>query len=156
MLKSLLLSTCLSLALQCSAIAPAATDLSYVVPPPAADGGKTWKAAHSRAQGLVAQMTLQEKVNLVTGQEGPCAGQTGNVTRLGIPQMCYQDGPAGPRPGNIQFPSGVTTAATWDVELIYARSLAMGKEFYDLGIHVAMGIITGECSIHPPPPPHWL
>lgn len=95
-------------------------------------------------------MTLQEKVNLVTGQEGGCAGQTGNITRLGIPQMCFQDGPAGPRPGNIQFPSGVTTAATWDVDLIYARSLAMGKEFYDLGIHVAMGIITGECDSHPP------
>ncbi|CRL20762.1 Glycoside hydrolase, family 3, C-terminal [Penicillium camemberti] len=140
---SLFLSTCLSLVLQCSALAPAATGLSYVVPPPAADGGKAWKAAHSRAQGLVAQMTLQEKVNLVTGQEGHCAGQTGNITRLGIPQMCFQDGPAGPRPGNIQFPSGVTTAATWDVDLIYARSLAMGKEFYDLGIHVAMGIITG-------------
>ncbi|KAF7555596.1 hypothetical protein G7Z17_g2050 [Cylindrodendrum hubeiense] len=59
--------------------------------------------------------------------------------------MCYQDGPAGVRPalGNTQFPSGVTTAATWDVDLIYARSKAMGKEFYDLGIHVAMGMVTG-------------
>ncbi|KAJ6133532.1 Glycoside hydrolase family 3 [Penicillium samsonianum] len=141
--KSLLLSTCLSLALQCSALTPSATGLSYVVPPPAADGGMAWKAANLRAQGLVAQMTLQEKVDLVTGQEGLCAGQTGNVTRLGIPTMCFQDGPAGPRPGSIQFPSGVTTAATWDVDLIYARSLAIGKEFYDLGIHVAMAIITG-------------
>jgi beta-glucosidase len=101
-------------------------------------------------------MTLQEKVDLVTGQEGDCAGQTGNVTRLGIPQMCFQDGPAGPRPGNIQFPSGVTTAATWDVDLIYARSLAMGKEFYDLGIHVAMAMITGECDSQPPIPPYPL
>ena len=61
--------------------------------------------------------------------------------------MCYQDGPAGVRPaiGTTQFPSGVTTAATWDIDLIYARSKAMGQEFYDVGIHVAMSMVTGQC-----------
>jgi beta-glucosidase len=45
------------------------------------------------------------------------------------------DGPAGVRPadGHTQFPAGVTTAATWDRELIYNRSRTMGQEFYDLG-----------------------
>ena len=97
----------------------------------------------------------------MTGQRGPCAGNTGEIPRLGIPRMCYQDGPAGVRPaiGNTQFPSGVTTAATWDVDLIYARSRAMGQEFYDLGVHVAMSMVTGKHfsqvagSYHLPIPP---
>lgn len=83
---------------------------------------------------------------MVTGQIGPCAGNSGNITRLGIPQLCFQDGPAGVRPalGHTQFPSGVTTAATWDVDLMYARGYAMGKEFYDMGVHVAMAMVTGQ------------
>ncbi|KAJ1710850.1 hypothetical protein AFGD_012614 [Aspergillus flavus] len=114
-----------------AALAPAATSLSYVISPPVADGGKAWRDAYAQAAELVAEMTLEEKVSVVTGQTGPCAGNSGNGTRLGIPRMCFEDGPAGVRPslGNTQFPSGVTTAATWDVDLIYARSYAMGKEF---------------------------
>jgi hypothetical protein len=43
---------------------------------------------------------------------------------------------SGVRPalGVTQFPAGVTTAATWDRELIYNRSLAMGQEFRDQGV----------------------
>ncbi|KAH8703190.1 glycoside hydrolase superfamily [Talaromyces proteolyticus] len=41
-----------------------------------------------------------------------------------------------------QFPAGITTAATWDRDFIYARSYAMGKEYCDLEIHVAMGMVT--------------
>ncbi|PMD61671.1 glycoside hydrolase family 3 protein [Hyaloscypha bicolor E] len=99
-----------------AALAPAATGLSYVVPPPSSNGGKY----------LFAEF-------MVTGQAGPCAGNSGNITRLGIPKMCFQDGPAGVRPalGHTQFPSSLTTAATWDVELMYNRSYAMGKEYAD-------------------------
>lgn len=117
-----------------AALAPAATGLSYVVPPPSSNGGKAWVDAFARAEKLVVEMTLSEKVSMVTGQAGPCAGNSGNITRLGIPKMCFQDGPAGVRPalGHTQFPSSLTTAATWDVELMYNRSYAMGKEFYDM------------------------
>lgn len=64
---------------------------------------------------------------------------------LGLPSLCLQDGPAGPRPayGVTQFPAGLTTACTWDKELIYQRSKAMGQEFYDLGIHIALTPVTG-------------
>lgn len=78
-------------------------------------------------------MTLEEKVWFITGQNGPCAGNTGSVDRLGVPSLCLQDGPAGVRPvqGSSQFPAGQAVAATWDRELIYARGRAMGQEFYD-------------------------
>lgn len=85
---------------------------------------------------------------MVTGQAGPCAGNSGSIERLSIPRMCFQDGPAGVRPalGHTQFPSSMTTAATWDVELIYNRSRALGQEFYDLGVHVALGMVTGKIA----------
>ena len=86
-----------------------------------------------RAQSLVSQMTLAEKVAFITSQSGRCAGNTSPIERLGIPILCLQDGPAGARPiqGSSQFPSGQTVAATWDRELMYQRGLAMGREFHD-------------------------
>ena len=105
-----------------------------ISPTPAlATGGVAWKDAYARAQALVAQMTLEEKIYLITGQNGPCVGNTGAVERLGIPALCLEDGPAGPRPiqGSSQFPAGQAAAATWDRELIYARGHAMGQEFFD-------------------------
>ncbi|KAI5455462.1 hypothetical protein NCC49_000272 [Naganishia albida] len=124
--------------------APDAFGLAYTTPPVAANGG-SWSAAFQRASEVTSQMTLTEKVSIVTGQNGRCVGNTGAVPRLNIPQICLQDGPTGPRPvdGHTQFPAGVTSAATWDRELIYERSRAMGQEFYDLGVHVALAPVTG-------------
>jgi beta-glucosidase len=78
-------------------------------------------------------MTLEEKVQLITGQPGRCVGQTAAVARLGVPGLCLEDGPAGVRPvlGVSQFPSGQAVAATWDKELFYQRGYAMGQEFHD-------------------------
>ncbi|TFY61579.1 hypothetical protein EVJ58_g4431 [Rhodofomes roseus] len=114
-------------------------------PPPYANGGYAWTSAFTRAQSLVSQMTLEEKVTLITGQPGRCVGMTGAVPRLGIPALCLEDGPAGVRPvqGVSQFPAGQAAAATWDRELIYKRGYAMGKEFYDQGVNVALGPVTG-------------
>ncbi|KAH7028124.1 glycoside hydrolase superfamily [Microdochium trichocladiopsis] len=125
--------------------APEATGLAFAVPPPTSNGGQAWKDSHSRALKLLAEMTLQEKISMVTGQRGPCAANSESIERLGIPRMCFQDGPAGVRPalGHTQFPSGITTAATWDVELIYNRSVALAQEFYDMGVHIALGMTTG-------------
>jgi beta-glucosidase len=41
------------------------------------------------------------------------------------------------------MPSGMATAATWDRELMYKRSYAMGYEFYNLGVNVALAPVTG-------------
>lgn len=80
-------------------------------------------------------MTLEEKTNLTSGISGRCSGTLGGVPRLGIPEICLEDGPAGVRPvhGVSQFPAGLTTAATWDRDLMFARSKAMGQEFHDQG-----------------------
>lgn len=72
------------------------------------------------------------------------SGNTGTVERLGLGSICLQDGPAGPRPVDLVtvWPAGVTTAATWDRDLIYARSFHMGEEFKGKGVKVALGPVT--------------
>lgn len=94
-----------------------------------------WNTAFLKSTSLVSQMTLSEKANLTSGILARCAGTLGSVPRLGIPETCLQDGPAGVRgPNGIsQFPAGLTVAATWDRELIYERARAMGQEFRDQG-----------------------
>lgn len=107
-------------------------------------------------------MTLGEKVRVITGQIGRCAGNTGAVERLGVPALCLQDGmilfcdrilrayhdsgPAGVRPafGQTQFAPETTLAATWDRELIYQSARAMGQEFRDLGVNIALAPVSGK------------
>ncbi|QRV90159.1 glycoside hydrolase family 3 protein [Ceratobasidium sp. AG-Ba] len=112
-----------------------------------ANGGSAWGDAFKKAKDVVAQMTLEEKVNLTTGlgMYTPCAGNTGAIPRLEIPSFCLQDGPTGVRPADFasQFPSQVTVAATWDRDLIYSRAYAIGSEFRDKGVHVALAPVTG-------------
>ncbi|EIN14278.1 glycoside hydrolase [Punctularia strigosozonata HHB-11173 SS5] len=114
-------------------------------PAPNTTGGTSWSTAYARAKSLVDQMTLEEKVQLITGQSGRCVGQTAPVERLGVPALCLEDGPAGVRPilGVSQFPSGLATAATWDKDLIYQRGYAMGQEFHDQGVNIALSPVTG-------------
>ncbi|KAB5590285.1 Beta-glucosidase [Ceratobasidium theobromae] len=114
---------------------------------PMADGGNAWKSAFTKAKSVVAQMTLEEKVTIVTGigMDSTCAGNTGAVPRLKIPAFCLQDGPAGVRPADFasQFPAQVTVAATWDRDLFYGRAAALGAEFRGKGIHIALAPVTG-------------
>ncbi|KAF8755105.1 Fibronectin type III-like domain [Rhizoctonia solani] len=112
-----------------------------------ANGGSAWESAFAKAKDIVSQMTLEEKVNIVTGigHLSRCAGNTGAVPRLGIPALCMQDGPAGVRPADFasQFPAQVTVAATWDRDLIYDRAVALAAEFKGKGVHVMLGPVTG-------------
>lgn len=82
---------------------------------------RLWKGLESRPS--VCKVS-REMSTLLLYQHGLTASETRDT-----------DGPAGVRPadGHTQFPAGVTTAATWDRELIYNRSRTMGQEFYDLG-----------------------
>jgi len=62
----------------------------FYAPPyyPAPPGGwsPAWTDAYAKAQLVVANMTLAEKVNLTTGTGllmGPCVGNTGSALRFG-------------------------------------------------------------------------
>ena len=90
-------------------------------------------------------MTIEERVNLTHGWAGPCAGNTGAVSRLGVPSLCFSDAPDGVRGQEFAsaFPAGIHVAATWSKELMYQYGKALGEEFYGKGINVALGPVAG-------------
>lgn len=90
-------------------------------------------------------MTVEEVVNMTNGWDGYCIGNTGSVPRLGIGSLCLADGPAGVRGIEFgsAFPAGIHLAATWDRSLMYQYGRALGAEFHDFGVHVALGPVAG-------------
>ncbi|SNX87795.1 related to beta-glucosidase [Melanopsichium pennsylvanicum] len=109
-------------------------------------GNGGWEWAVEKARSVVGQLTLEEKVNLTAGiTGGRCEGTLGRVDRFGIPELCFQDGPAGFRASDFVtvFPSGITSAATWNRDLIYKRAAALGSEFVAKGVNVHLGPVTG-------------
>ncbi|RVD82579.1 uncharacterized protein DFL_007001 [Arthrobotrys flagrans] len=131
-------------------------------PPPIGTGNNSpeWSEAYSKAQAVVAQMTIAEKVNLTSGVgwEGEqCVGNTGGVPRLGIRGLCLQDSPLGIRFGQYSsaFPAGVTIASTWDDDLAYARGFAMGMEHRGKGVDVQLGPVSGPLGLFPEGGRNW-
>ncbi|SNX85695.1 probable beta-glucosidase [Melanopsichium pennsylvanicum] len=112
---------------------------------PYTSGGAAWANGFAKAKTLLDQMTVEEKINITTGYTGKCVGFTGEAPRVGLNALCLQDGPAGVRPARrvSQFPAGVTTAATWDRDLIAQRAGAIAEEFRDKGVNIWLGPVTG-------------
>ncbi|OLN87454.1 putative beta-glucosidase A [Colletotrichum chlorophyti] len=124
---------------------------------PNADG---WADAYAKARDFVSQLTLLEKVNLTTGvgwQGDLCVGNVGSVPRLGIRGICMQDGPVGIRFADYVsvFPSGQTSAATWDRGLIYRRAKAIGAEHRAKGIDVVLAPVAGPIGRAPAGGRNW-
>jgi beta-glucosidase len=104
-----------------------------------------------RAKLLVANMTQDEKLNLF---HGSCGGYVGNVCanpRLGIPALKMNDGPQGFRGEHgksTAWPSGLTMAASWDVEAMSIWGVVQGEEFFAKGSNVQLG--PGLCVARVP------
>lgn len=100
-----------------------------------------WEDAMAKAKAFVSQLTASEKNDMVTGTPGPCVGNIVSIPRLGFAGLCLQDGPLAIRVADYAsvFPAGVSTAASFDRQLMYERGVAMGSEFREKGAHVALG-----------------
>ena len=99
---------------------------------------------------ILSQMTLEEKVALCSGAD---FWQTKAMERHGIPSFFLCDGPHGLRKqeqtGDMLgihasrqatcFPAEVTTAASWNPELLEAIGAAIGEEARDQGIGLVLG-----------------
>ncbi|KAL0933949.1 beta-glucosidase 2 [Colletotrichum truncatum] len=113
---------------------------------------RDWVAAAKLATDFVAELTLDEKVSMITGNSsaGNCIGVIGPIPRLGIPGLCLLDGPNSINRVDLVsvFPSGITAAATFDRDLIYRRGYALGEEFRGKGGHVMLGPSTGPMGRH--------
>ncbi|EIW74755.1 glycoside hydrolase family 3 protein [Coniophora puteana RWD-64-598 SS2] len=115
-------------------------------PPPASqdptvvpDFGPAWAVAHEKARQMISNFTIWDKVNITTGYVGRCVG---NVLAVGnFPGLCLQDSPTGVRYNDFvtAFPAGITTASTWNRQLMRTRGLFMGEEFKGKGVNIALG-----------------
>lgn len=103
-----------------------------------------WSEASAKAQDFVSNLTVTEKIGLVSGGYNPggaCVGTIGPVSRLNFSGLCFSDGPSGySRSDSVSvFPAGITIASTWDRDLAYQRGVALGEEFRAKGAHVLLG-----------------
>ena len=120
---------------------------------PAVKAQDTKGAPDERADQLIAQMTLAEKVLLLGGDTG--GFNTHAIQRLGIPLFTMSDGPNGVRnapgpnpPRNAcAFPAGVALAATWDADLAAAYGKAIGLEDRARGTHFQLGPGLNICRV---------
>ncbi|KKY35407.1 putative beta-glucosidase g [Diaporthe ampelina] len=113
-------------------------------PSPNATGIGGWEDALAKAKAFTAELTIEEKANMVTGTPGPCVGNIIGIPRLGFPGLCLQDGPLAIRVADYAsvFSAGVSVAASWDKDILYERGYAMGEEFRAKGAHIFLGPVA--------------
>jgi len=136
---------------------PLAVAQEWTDQPPAPAPKGPWSdkslSPDQRAGLLIQQMTLEEKLSLVHGDEGEQrlkkwlggAGYVPGVQRLGIPDLQMSDGRSGVanigRTGRYAtaLPSALANAASWDLQSSYDFGALLGKEIRDLGFNVSLG-----------------
>ena len=104
------------------------------------------KSIEQRVEALLAEMTLQEKVALLSGKD---AWHTAPIERLNIASVTMADGPHGvratqPEAGRMvspatSFPTGISMGASWDPALIERVGAALAQETRALGCDVLLG-----------------
>ena len=99
---------------------------------------------------LISQMTLKEKASLCSGKD---FWHLKSIERLGLPEIMVCDGPHGLRKQNAEnkkvgignsypatcFPTAVTTACSWNRDLIYKMGQALAEECLQHGVSVLLG-----------------
>lgn len=114
----------------------------------------TWmdagKSPEERAQELLAEMTLDDKVKMVTGigilnPKSPNKGASGVIPgnpRLCIPDLVLNDSSGGigfNQKGTTAFPQGITQGSTWNPDLIKAYGEVLADEAVVKGVNVILG-----------------
>ncbi|MFW5877711.1 MAG: hypothetical protein ACOCUP_01230, partial [bacterium] len=109
------------------------------------------KTVEERVDSLLSQMTLEEKIKLITGRDywGIAA-----IESAGIPEINFSNGPVGVRPEirtplypegvhdsvkTTAFPVPVAMASTWNKELVKETGKAMALESRWKNIHCLLG-----------------
>ena len=91
-----------------------------------------------RAQTLLSQMTLYEKLSYVGGYNDFYIRE---IKRLGIKAIKMSDGPQGLRNDGKSnaMPCGIMLASTWNKDLAFAYGKALGEDAKARGVHVLLG-----------------
>jgi len=111
----------------------------------------TTLSANQRASLLVSAMTFNELATMVAAGSGSYVGNIPNNSRLGIPAINLQDGPAGIGDGvnNVTaFPAPITIAASWDVALSRQYGSMMGAEARGKGVNVLLAPMMNDARVY--------
>ena len=106
----------------------------------------TEEKLNQRVEALIKQLTLREKVSLLSGRD---VWNTVAVERLGIPSITMTDGPHGVRPtapetgrkmGAVTaFPTGISMGACWNLDLVERVGQALGEETRGMDCDILLG-----------------
>jgi beta-glucosidase len=101
----------------------------------------------SRAEDLLSRMTLDEKIDMIGGQESFYIRQN---ERLSIPKIKMADGPLGVRNYGeaTAFPATIAVTASWNRALMQDIGTAVGKEARSKGVHI---MLAPAVNIHRAP-----
>ncbi|ATB28453.1 glycoside hydrolase family 3 C-terminal domain-containing protein [Melittangium boletus] len=104
------------------------------------------KKYRTKAQGLVSQMTVEEKARLLSGNG---SWTTHAIERLGIPSIFMADGPHGLRkatgPNTAEsvpatcFPTASALASSWNTELLKQVGEALARECQTHDVQLLLG-----------------
>ncbi|HEX2982668.1 MAG TPA: glycoside hydrolase family 3 N-terminal domain-containing protein, partial [Ignavibacteriales bacterium] len=98
--------------------------------------GKSTPEIEKKIDALLAQLTLEEKLELIGGT----GFASKPIERLGIPAINMTDGPVGVRwNDNTAFPVSAAMAATWNTELVNKIGIALGEETKAQGRNMLLG-----------------
>jgi beta-glucosidase len=92
-----------------------------------------------RAKEIVSKMTLQEKIEYISGYT---SFSLRAIPRLGIPEIKLADGPQGIRnhaPKSTLYPSGILSASTWNRDLLYKLGQGLGQDARARGVNILLG-----------------
>lgn len=110
-----------------------------------------------RAKALLVQMTLEEKVDMLTGEQNNMYGfYNEGIPRLGIPALTAADGPAGVRINNpavndrksIALPAPVALAATFDTAAATTFGDVIGEIAHKTNHNASLGTAV-DIARHP-------
>lgn len=99
---------------------------------------KITSTIENKANELVSKMTLDEKIDYISGYKGFYIRP---IERLGLPQIRMADGPQGIRneTKSTLYPCGILSASTWNRKLMYELGEGIGRDARARGVHILLG-----------------
>ncbi|KAG0160628.1 hypothetical protein PDIDSM_8158 [Penicillium digitatum] len=128
-------------------------------PTPLGGTSEQWKESYIKAQHMVKEMTLAEKVNVKTGtgwQMGLCVGNTGPAEHVKFPSLCLQDGPLG-----LRFVQNITASPQESPRVRHGtvslcrRGAMLGKEARLKAVNIILGPSMGPLGMMPAGGRNW-
>src|SRR5215472_3965083 len=97
-----------------------------------------------RVEGLLAKLTLEEKIDLLGGID---AYYVRGIPSIGLPRLKISDGPAGARNDGpaTTMAGGIALAATWNVDLAREVGSEIGRDARARGVHFMLGPGVNIC-----------